>query len=249
MTKHEIPRRAAFTLTELLVVIAIIAILAALLLPALARAKESARRVQCLSNLKQCSLGLRSFSQDHEGYFPWHVAPAEGGSHGPLAGEAWRHFAAVSNELRTPRILTCPADRGTKATVLNWSADANGLANSANRNNGIAYFVGLDAFEVVPLTILLGDRNVLGGVPAACKSAEVNPGIMATQLAAGNNRIRWSRDGHRRRGAYAQGDGSVHIGKDADFREAVDLAYRQLTSGAVRTPSGVRPDNHILLPH
>ena len=57
---------AAFTLVELLVVIAIIAVLAALLLPVLARAKDSARSVQCLSNLKQWAQGLIEYGNDHE---------------------------------------------------------------------------------------------------------------------------------------------------------------------------------------
>jgi prepilin-type N-terminal cleavage/methylation domain-containing protein len=75
--------RSAFTLIELLVVIAIIAILAALLLPALAAAREKARRTACLSNLNQMSKSLESYCSDYGQYFPsW---PGYGGPTRPLS--------------------------------------------------------------------------------------------------------------------------------------------------------------------
>lgn len=61
------PTSPAFTLIELLVVIAVIAILAALLLPALARSKESARRIQCVNNVRQLGLAAMLFWEDHHG--------------------------------------------------------------------------------------------------------------------------------------------------------------------------------------
>jgi prepilin-type N-terminal cleavage/methylation domain-containing protein/prepilin-type processing-associated H-X9-DG protein len=60
----------AFTLIELLVVIAIIAILAAMLLPALARAKESGKRIACLNNLRQLSLAAQMYAGDSQGFYP-----------------------------------------------------------------------------------------------------------------------------------------------------------------------------------
>jgi prepilin-type N-terminal cleavage/methylation domain-containing protein len=68
MLRH--PARRGFTLIELLVVIAIIAILAAILFPVFARARENARRASCMSNLKQIGLGVMQYVQDYDEKYP-----------------------------------------------------------------------------------------------------------------------------------------------------------------------------------
>jgi prepilin-type N-terminal cleavage/methylation domain-containing protein/prepilin-type processing-associated H-X9-DG protein len=71
MKKHnQLLRTKGFTLIELLVVVAIIAVLAAILFPVFARARENARRASCMSNLKQMGLGLMMYVQDYDETFP-----------------------------------------------------------------------------------------------------------------------------------------------------------------------------------
>lgn len=96
--------RRAFTLIELLVVIAIIAILAAILFPVFARARENARRTSCGSNLKQIGLGLTQYAQDYDGWTPGSVT---GGQPPTGAGASWPTM--IQPYIKSSQLFVCPS--------------------------------------------------------------------------------------------------------------------------------------------
>jgi competence protein ComGC len=142
--------QTGFTFVALLVILAVLALLAALLLPALAAAKNKSMRIGCVNNLKECGLAFRIWEGDHNDEYPMEVPMAKGGTKEFDRGAGtFRHFQVMSNELSTPKILTCPADTRTVAenfTIL--------------KNQNVSYFVSLDASETLPQIFLDGDRNL-----------------------------------------------------------------------------------------
>ena len=118
------PRRPAFTLVELLVVIGIIAVVIALLLPALAAARRQGQLVQCQSNLRQLAVGIFAFAADNKGRFP----PNRGG---PGGGEYWYqdafagHYLAP-NGIVKGRVFSCPVDDDSRRSyAMNiWASSA-----------------------------------------------------------------------------------------------------------------------------
>ena len=105
--------RAAFTLIELLVAIAIIAILAALLLPALARARENARQIHCVSNLRQIELSVFLYADEHDDRFPAQPIAAGGPSDGlyvrDAGGDGENYYDLTMPYLGNENVWLCPS--------------------------------------------------------------------------------------------------------------------------------------------
>jgi len=119
-------RQAGFTLIELLVVIAIIAILAGILFPVFARAREKARQAACMSNLKQIGIAVRMYAQDHHDLlpmaneYPASPPPADGYHQGPPA-----IYDVLDSYTRNKQIFRCPSDKDqmwqTQGTSYDWA--------------------------------------------------------------------------------------------------------------------------------
>jgi len=102
-------RSSAFTLIELLVVIAIIAILAAILFPVFATAREKARATACLSNEKQIGLAIVQYTQDYDEMFPCGTRQAQASN----GGTGWS--GQIFPYVKSLNVFTCPSDSSTAA--------------------------------------------------------------------------------------------------------------------------------------
>jgi prepilin-type N-terminal cleavage/methylation domain-containing protein/prepilin-type processing-associated H-X9-DG protein len=147
-------RRKAFTLIELLVVIAIIAILAAMLLPALAAAKQRAWTIACNSNLHQISLGLQLYADESSSFYP------ESGGDIPWgATDPHTHCASWMQQIvsytQTTNMYHCPSNKLVPADQQSWFNYFNGAR--------AAYIVVNDDAPVDGKKILFPSAYVLSG--------------------------------------------------------------------------------------
>jgi len=239
---------------ELVVVVAVVCVLTLLVLPRLSRARTTAHRIRCASYLKQIGVAMRLFAADHQGRFPMDVSAAEGGSRDILyAGTAnanplleFHPFYAARNELGTPKMVACPADRARGfPRMSNWvgvafpggkvpasgGTNANDFAqttadwNQGRGNKAVSYTIGLEAEETKPNMILATDRNLRysGQVDVAKFPMGLDPRLVLKGKA--QSTLGWGASMHGPDGGnILLTDGSVQQATDARLREQIEAS-------------------------
>lgn len=198
-----------------------IGLLLTLLLPVLEKGRQRGVMARCWGTLRQVGVGYNLFAQDHNDHFPMEISVGAGGTkefNRPPAvadaefGDAFRHFQVLSNELATPRILVCRADKREPAVTF-----------AALQNSNVSYFVATEAAFARPLSLLAGDRNLMVS------------GTMSDQvgLIQAGNEVFWTSELHGYRGNLLYADASVRGVNNPGLREAL---HQSLTNTIIILP-------------
>ena len=183
-------RRRGFTLIELLVVIAIIAILAAILFPVFARARENARRASCQSNLKQIGLGILQYTQDYDEKFPNRVGLPTNGFGGM--------FVVIQPYVKSTQLFQCPSETNGPAPATATPGD-NGYTDYAynvalgNASTGVSGGRALSELTQPALSVMVCDYTSGYGDrwTAGCLGTDVcaTPGLVEFDVPAAQRHL------------------------------------------------------------
>lgn len=205
--------RAGFSLIEAIAIAAVVVVLIYFVLPAFYRPRAKSSRVKCVSNLKNVGLAARIYATDYNDQFPGTFFLSN--SVDLASVTAADYFRTLSNELSTPKILLCPADKNRP--------EAASFTNMLSKN--LSYFASLSAQEVLPQTFLAGDRNL------QLDGKTLPPGLVELTKAS---KVSWSKAIHNEQGNVAMADGSVQQFSSARLQQA--MADSELATNLVLIP-------------
>jgi prepilin-type N-terminal cleavage/methylation domain-containing protein len=230
MTKSDVPNRG-FSLVELLAVVAIVGILAAILLPALSKAKARSLRISCVCNLKQVGVAFRTWALDHNDRYPMQVSVTNGGTMELIGSPmVFASFAVMSNELSTPKVLFCPSDQDSRRVVAT-DFPGPGMPGGSSKpilfgsDTNLSYFAGVDATDILPQMFLTGDDNfAIDGIVQRSRLVTVRS----------DTSLSWTKERHVYQGNIGMADGSVQQFSATRLRAA--LAYTGMVTNRLALP-------------
>ena len=196
----------ALSLVELLVVLAIVSIMMALLMPRLRRSPCSLPfQTTCKFNLKQIALATMIYEEDYHRLSPFDMSRL---TPPPVNRPAHSPFLVLSNYLRTPQSLTCPAD-ANRAPTTNWK-----LVSFAN----VSYFINVDQYYSSNICqIAFGDRNLTNGTQFQNFTLTVRS----------NDPVEWTSELHQKHGNVAFTDGHVEFFASPALRNRIHQTVTQ----------------------
>ncbi|HTL16760.1 MAG TPA: type II secretion system protein [Patescibacteria group bacterium] len=223
-------RARAFTIIELFAVVFLVTLLSSMLLPALARTKASAQRINCSDNLKRIGVAFQAWGSGHSDKFPMSVPVSNGGyaeyvgvrSLSPAQASSrgvFGMFQVMSNELSTPHLLICPAENEGRMAATTFSGVIPPGSTDVPFTNDLntSYFVGVDAVETGALMPLSGDHNMgsdgnlipLAGFVTAPSTYRPAFNVSLGTNFAVNAGPGWLNTMHSKQGDIVMADGSV----------------------------------------